>query len=104
MTEAKNERVPRDRQLKKLEQILQRADAEALVIVERTIESLKLLNKILNGILFSEAGGAFDTLSNLGYVGGKENETLKKEWERIISLSYEASGVLQELVNVEAPM
>ncbi len=104
LAEAKNERVPRERQLKKLEQILQRADAEALVIVERTIESLKLLNKILNGILFSEAGGAFDTLSNLGYVGGKENETLKKEWERIISLSYEASGVLQELVNVEAPM
>jgi hypothetical protein len=103
MAEVRAENVPPQATLKKLEPLLKRADAEALSLTEKTIDALKTLNKILNGILFAEAGGKFDTLSNLGYVGGKENEALRKDWERIIALSYEASLVLQELVAVESP-
>ncbi len=79
---------------------VRKADAEAAELVQRTINSLKTLNKILNGILYSEAGGKYDTLSNLGYIGGKENDVLKKDWEKIISLSYESSTVLMELASV----
>jgi hypothetical protein len=103
MADVRAEKTAPAFQAKKLEPLLKKADAEALSLTQRTIEALKTLNKVLNGILYSEAGGAFDTLSNLGYIGGKENESLKKEWIKVISLSYEVFTVLLELVTVESP-
>ncbi len=104
IAESKKENLNEPERLKKIELQIRKADAEALTMVQRTIDCLKILNKILNGILYSEAGGTYDTLSNLGYVGGKENDLLKKDWEKIISLSYEGSTVLLELLAVESPV
>jgi hypothetical protein len=99
----KKEKSSPDVILKKMEPVIKKADAQALTLVEDTINALKSLNKILNGILYSEAGGKYDTLSNISYIGGKENVLLRKDWEKIVGLSYEVYQVLHELRTVESP-
>ncbi|MBN1524014.1 MAG: hypothetical protein JW904_06010 [Spirochaetales bacterium] len=89
-------------QEKKTAVLMKKADAEALLIVDKAMSNLQSLNKLLNGVLYSEAGGKYDTISNMSYIGGKENELLKKEWEKCISFAHEAYSILKEMRILEA--
>ena len=101
--EIKKENISLDLRFKKIEPLFKKVDSEARVIVEKTISALKSVNKILGGILYGQAGGKYDSLANLSYLGGKDNNALRKEWEKLIALSYEMFQLLTELLETETP-
>ncbi|RPJ09560.1 MAG: hypothetical protein EHM28_01170 [Spirochaetaceae bacterium] len=87
---------------KKAEVLMRKADAEALAIIDKVTGALQSITKILNGILYSDAGGKYDTIANLSYIGGKENEVLRKEWERCIAFAHEAFSILKDIRTLES--
>jgi len=58
-------------------------DSEVLSLLEGFITHLRMLNKVMHGIVIGD-GGAYDTLSNISSIGGKSNIELKESF-RVIS-------------------
>lgn len=65
----------------------QRGGARVDAAVERAHLVLDVLVKVLDGILYAQAGGPYDTLANFGQIGGRHNpqviEDLKSAHERL---------------------
>ncbi|GAB4365560.1 MAG: DUF5312 domain-containing protein [Spirochaetales bacterium] len=64
----------------------QRKSLESRVLLwsEQFRDSIQSLERILDGILFGEAGGRYDTLSNLGSVGGRGNAQLLQSLQEVL--------------------
>ena len=65
------------------------------------IKELNNLVLLLGGILHGEPGARFDTLSNFGSLGGRNNRVLVTTWERALDEFSEALNMLVELKEVE---
>ncbi|MDR2922191.1 MAG: DUF5312 domain-containing protein [Treponema sp.] len=57
---------------KRVQLVLDEVTREAKGIILRTISAAMMMVNVLNGILRKEAGGKYDTLSNLDELGGKD--------------------------------
>jgi uncharacterized LabA/DUF88 family protein len=79
------------------------ADADKLAgrTIYRGDELLTLLSSVIYGILFGEKGGRFDTLSNLGYIGGRSNESFRKNLEACYHSIDTARRILSAMVRLE---
>ena len=79
--------------------------AEADRLAARTLyrgdELMTLLSSVIYGILFGEKGGRFDTLSNLGYIGGRSNESFRKNLEACYHSIDTARRILSTMVRLE---
>lgn len=86
---------------RKAAQVAAAADEKILARLKQGRELLELLSAVLKGILYGEKGGRFDTLSNLGYIGGRSNQQLLTALKSC-SLSIEgALKVLTTLISLE---
>jgi hypothetical protein len=56
-------------------------DEEAEALVRRTADQLRSISEILYGILYGEVGSQYDTLENLGDIGGRGHETLMRQFD-----------------------
>ncbi len=102
----KFEEIAKNRKSEKVEvkdtrSVFVKIDSEARVILDDTLSYLQTLKSILNGVLYSEMGGKYDTISNLGYIGGRENQGLLKEWGKILQLVTGALELLNNLRTIE---
>ncbi len=79
--------LPPNLKKKKREIITGKADAEAEKIIEKTLENVSLINRVLEGILYGEVGGEFDTIANFGSIGGKGNKRLVSSWKKILEIN-----------------
>ncbi len=70
------------------------ADQAAREIVRDAIPAFGSLAAVLNGVLFSSPGARYDTLSNLGQLGGRRNAQVRKGLER----SLVASRALEQML------
>ena len=86
---------------KKIEAVAAEADSIALKHLTTGIEQLRLLASVVNGILHGEKGGRFDSLSNIGYMGGRNNETFMKELNSASITLNEGAKVLSDMVRLE---
>lgn len=86
---------------KKIENILQRIEPEVYQIVKGGFDNLELLKNVINGILHGEVGGKFDTLANIGYISGRDNNKYKSELNQLITNIAEAQENLDRLATIE---
>ncbi len=87
---------------KKIAIILSKADKEAEEIINKHIEHTTLLIKVLEGILYGEVGGEYDTISNFTEIGGRENQKIVKSWKNTLSLLDRAVILVKDSHNIEA--
>jgi len=96
-----NESIPPRQKEKKLLAALKPADSNAQAIVQDAIARLELLVDVINGILFGEVGGKYDTLSNLGQIGGRESASFVPRLNEALKRLDDGRKKLKELFDAE---
>jgi len=90
---------------RKVQSALQAANSEAEALLCRSRGAMKQMQVILKGLLKGEAGGRYDSLSNLSYIEGKSNkeylrslDSIKNRLDRTVHFldELEKLGVLRE--------
>ncbi len=77
-------------------------DADASALLRRAINTFRTLGELLQGVLYGAVGGRYDSVSNLGRLGGKESKEFIRTLESI-HVRIKASGeLLAELINAES--
>ncbi len=76
-------------------------ETQILRWTEQFRDSLQHLVRILDGVLFGEAGGRYDTLSNLGSIGGRSNAQLLQSLNEVLKGATETVSVVERLVLLE---
>lgn len=82
------------------------ADQEAREIIRDAVPAVQSLAAVLNGILYSSPGARYDTLSNLGQLGGRRNPQVRKGLERALLSARSLEQMLmraQDMANGAGP-
>jgi hypothetical protein len=85
-----------------VDQILRALDEEVSSMLDGAIGALRGITEVVNGILYGEVGGRYDTLSNLGYVGGRNNKEYLQNLDAALRKCKEAARVLGALYDLES--
>ncbi|MDR2588058.1 MAG: DUF5312 domain-containing protein [Spirochaetales bacterium] len=91
------EKVPPAAKRLSLEAVLARTNMDVEYFIKTLREGLKLLTNILGGILTGDVDGHYDSLSNLNSLGGKENETVRKDIGEALVKCKQVGEVLDKL-------
>jgi hypothetical protein len=81
--------------------ILSRSDDIALGLCSTARTHLLLLISVVKGLLYGESGGKYDTLSNISYIGGFENERLRARLKQILKRAENGSRLMGEIIELE---
>ncbi|MCX7788283.1 MAG: DUF5312 domain-containing protein [Spirochaetes bacterium] len=76
-------------------------ESQVLRWSEQFRDSLQSLVRVLDGVLFGEAGGRYDTLSNLGSIGGRGNAQLLQSLNEVLKGATETVSVVERLILLE---
>lgn len=87
---------------KKREGVVESIDREAERILTKAITDLRSLTEVINGILYGEAGGRYDTLSNLSDLGGRRNQLFLRQLDEALSKISSAATVVAEIYDLES--
>ncbi|MDR1316849.1 MAG: DUF5312 domain-containing protein [Spirochaetales bacterium] len=86
---------------RKIHAIVRETDLDAEYLLQTVQSGLLALSKVVNGILYGEIGGKYDTLSNLSYLGGKANAGFRSGLDGDLRKLSALNGLLQKLVPLE---
>ena len=78
-----------------------RTDRAMEETIHKSVTYLDTLTNILNGILHGESGGAFDTVSNLNYIGGTDNRNLLGRLALAIKDFESATQLIHQIYDLE---
>jgi hypothetical protein len=81
--------------------IIKETDLDAEYLLQTVQGGLGALSKVLNGILYGEIGGKYDTLSNLPDMGGRLNAEFRKSIDEALRKINASNTLLQKLVLME---
>ncbi len=95
--QAREELVSLPIKRRKVQAALQGANGEAEALLNRSREAMKRMQAILKGLLKGEAGGRYDSLSNLSYIEGKGNKEFLRNLDSIKNRLERAVHFLEEL-------
>jgi len=98
---ARNEIGPSPLRKRKAQAIARSAEEEAEEIVRRAADSFISLARIVRGILKGEAGGRYDSLSNLYYIDGRANKDFLRALEKTRDRCERAHALLTELSGLD---
>ncbi len=87
---------------RKIENIVRNADREAEALIGGVQNGLQAVARILNGILYGEIGGRYDTLSNYGYLGGKSNQNFTKGLDDVLRKTKTMAALTEKAFLVES--
>ncbi len=79
-------------------------DGDASALLHRAVETLRLLGELVQGVLYGTVGGRYDTVSNLGELGGRSADGYVKRLEQAHVRVKGAADVLSDLQNLESTM
>ena len=79
-------------------------DGDASALLHRAVETLRLLGELVQGVLYGTVGGRYDTVSNLGELGGRSPDGYVKRLEQAHVRVKGAADVLSDLQNLESTM
>jgi hypothetical protein len=85
----------------KLGSLANEANLEARKIVDTVYSTLNQLSRILFGLLFGEAGGPYDSITNLNTIGGRENRLILKGLDDAIHSIDRVAALLAAVRDVE---
>lgn len=83
---------------------------KALVLVHKNaakvasdaIQALRSITAVLNGILYGEVGGPYDTLSNLNSIDGRNSDNYRKTLDSVLVQCKAAEEILTGLYDLES--
>ncbi|GEM_PF-6236334 len=90
-----------DQQIQEVQNVFQMASDQIQEMVRKITPTFQSLFNLLHGITKTEPGGTYDTLVNIGQIGGKNNSIVRKE---LLSLSGRTDlflKILLQLVELE---
>lgn len=85
----------------KIENVVEVMERENEQILRSCISGLTEMYNVVNGILYGEVGGRYDTLSNLSYLGGSDNKGFKKKLDVLVTNLSEAKDHLNNVTTIE---
>lgn len=77
-------------------------DADASAVMRRMINALRSIGNVLEGVLYGNVGGRFDTVSNLGQLGAPDPKALTRRLETAHVRCNAITNLLSEMVNLES--
>ena len=86
---------------RKMQGIIREADLDAGYLLQIVQGGLISLAKVVNGILYGEIGGKYDSLSNLPEIGGRANADFRRGLDETLRKLNAVNGLLQTLVSSE---
>ena len=100
--DVRRETISLKQRQEKIQTIQSEFEQDSIAILDGVIKELNNMVLLLGGILHGEPGSRFDTLSNFGSLGGRNNRILVTTWERALADFSEALNMLVELKEVES--
>jgi|GEM_PF-1241306 len=82
-------------------ELVKRIDTRAQEIVRDFIESLDSVVEVLHGILYGEVGGKYDTIENLGQIGGRAHKRLMAQLDQTLTRAREVGELMREITQLE---
>ncbi|MBN2440147.1 MAG: hypothetical protein JXJ04_02340 [Spirochaetales bacterium] len=98
---AKNEMIKTQPIKRKASLIFKEINGKAKNIIEETIANYTMMINILDGVLYGQVGGKFDTISNMKSVGGRENHEVITSWRTSLNKLNKAVEFLKEVYQLE---
>jgi len=95
------EKMPPQARLQRRAAVVERIDEEADEMVQDALAALRSISEVLYGILYGEVGGKYDTLSNIGEIGGRSNKSLMKQFDTVMNRAQKSLDLLGKLYDVE---
>jgi hypothetical protein len=86
---------------RRMQTVARSAEEEAERIVRRVGFALRTMTRILQGFLKGEAGGRYDSLSNLSYIDGKANKDFVRSLDKAKDRCERAFAFLSELSGMD---
>jgi hypothetical protein len=86
---------------RKILAVIKETDLDAEYLLQTVQGGLGALSKVLNGILYGEIGGKYDTLSNLPEMGGRANAEFRKGVDEALRKINAVNTLLQKLITIE---
>jgi hypothetical protein len=86
---------------RKMKNLIKSADMEAEALIQGAGNNLQALIRVLNGILYGEIGGRYDTLSNLSYIGGRSNQNVMTGLDLILNKAKKVSSLIEKIFVIE---
>ena len=99
--QARTEMAPLPIKRRRTQAIARGAEEEAERAVRDTGRALTTMVRVLRGILKGEAGGRYDSLSNLSYLDGKANREFLRSLDAAKDRCERAMGILAELSGLD---
>ena len=97
----KREYAPALIKRRKLLSIVRETDMDAAYLLQIAQGGLISVSKVLNGIIYGEIGGKYDTLSNLPEMGGKANAEFRRAMDDALRKINTVNSLLQKLIMSE---
>jgi hypothetical protein len=98
---AKSEVIKTQPVKRKAHQIFKEINGKAKNVVEETIAHYTMLINILDGILYGQVGGKFDTISNIRSIAGRDNHEIVSSWRFSLNKLNKALELLKEVYQLE---
>jgi hypothetical protein len=98
---ASREMGPMGARRRKLLGITRMAEDEAELIIKREGSAMRTIVLVIQGFLKGEAGGRYDSLSNISYIDGKSNKEFLKSLGHAKDRCERACGLLAELSGLD---
>jgi hypothetical protein len=95
------EYAPSSVKRRKIMGIIRETDLDAEYLLQTVQGGLGALSRVVNGILYGEIGGKYDTLSNLPDMGGRLNSEFRKGIDEALRKINAVNTLLQKLVAIE---
>jgi hypothetical protein len=99
--QAKVEMAPLQLTRRRLQSITRSAEEEGEAIVRKIAACLATMVRVIGGLLKGEAGGRYDSLSNLSYIDGKANKEFQKSLGLAKDRCEKAFSLLAEISDLD---
>lgn len=100
--QATDESLPPDAAAERRQSLVATIDGDARALLHRAVETFRLTGELLQGVLYGTVGGRYDTVSNLGELGGRTADTFVKRLEQAHVVCKVAAETLTDLQNIES--
>lgn len=98
------ESLPEDVRRENRNALVQQVDEAALSLVTRAVNAFRGIADVLYGILHGEVGGRYDSLANLGSLGGRSHAQLVRRLDRVMHRATECRKAIADLADLEQTM
>lgn len=82
-------------------EVVMRVHEDIDAMTEHAKTTLEMLVNLLGGILYAAAGSTYDTLANLGQIGGRRNAEFMDDARLVHTRMERFVGILNELIRIE---